>query len=175
MGRETCAGQSEFQQILPVRYFSLFCFFLSSRECLEKFGDDIGTQVWDAVNECFDVMPLAATVDDRVSWGCAFVCTSLAIIIIIIDRFYWSLLYSAILRTPADSLRSYVILHEWIASFFLARFWISTEVVYLQRWHGWCHKNLLPERVDLGAFCVHHTTMHRVTSCKATYIRCVRV
>ena len=24
-------------------------------------------QVWDAVNECFDVMPIAATVDDRVS------------------------------------------------------------------------------------------------------------
>ena len=60
-------------------YFSLFSFFLFSRECLEKFGDDIGTQVWDAVNDCFDVMPLAATVDDRVSWGCAFACTSLAI------------------------------------------------------------------------------------------------
>ena len=28
---------------------------------------------------------------------------------------YWSLLYSAILRSWADSLRSHVILHEWIA------------------------------------------------------------
>ena len=28
---------------------------------------------------------------------------------------YWSLLYSAILRFRADSLRSHVILHEWIA------------------------------------------------------------
>ena len=28
---------------------------------------------------------------------------------------YWSLLYSAILRSGADSLRSHVILHEWIA------------------------------------------------------------
>ncbi|KAK7088081.1 uncharacterized protein [Littorina saxatilis] len=35
-------------------------------ECLEKFGDDIGLQVWDAVNDCFDVMPIAATVDDKV-------------------------------------------------------------------------------------------------------------
>ena len=61
-------------------------------------------------------------------------------------------IYSAILRSRADSLRSHVILHEWIV--FIARFWISTEVVYLQRWHGWCHKNLLPERVSLGAFCV---------------------
>ena len=26
------------------------------------------------------------------------------------------------------------------------RFWISTEVVYLQRWHGWCHMKLLPSR-----------------------------
>ena len=82
-------------------------------------------------------------------------------------------LYSAILRSRADSLRSHVILHEWIV--FIARFWISTKVVYLQHWHGWCHKNLLPERVSLGAFCVHHTTMHCVTSCKATYVRCMRV
>ena len=29
--------------------------------------------------------------------------------------YYWSLLYRAILRSPADSLRSHVILHEWIA------------------------------------------------------------
>jgi len=35
-------------------------------ECLEKFGDSIGTQIWDAVNECFDVMSIAATVDDKV-------------------------------------------------------------------------------------------------------------
>ena len=29
---------------------------------------------------------------------------------------------------------------------FTARLWISTEVVYLQRWHGWCHMKLLPSR-----------------------------
>ena len=28
----------------------------------------------------------------------------------------------------------------------MARFWISTEVVYLQHWHGWCHIKLLPSR-----------------------------
>ena len=56
----------------------------------------------------------------------------------------WSLLYSAILRSRADSLRSHVILPEWLV--FIARFWISTEVVYLQRWHGWCHMKLLQSR-----------------------------
>ena len=52
--------------------------------------------------------------------------------------------------------------------FFSAFFWISTEVVYLQRWHGWCHMKLQPSR---RKFCVHHTTMLHVTSCKATYVR----
>ena len=50
----------------------------------------------------------------------------------------WSLLYSAILRSRRDSTS--------VTSFFIARFCISTEVVYLQRWHGWCHLKLLPSR-----------------------------
>ena len=86
---------------------------------------------------------------------------------------WWRLLlYSAILRSRTDSLRSHVTLHEWLA-FYSAFFWISTEVVYLQRWHGWCQHNamkLLPSR---RRFCVHHTTMHHATSCKATYVRCM--
>ena len=65
-------------------------------------------------------------------------------------------LYSAILRSRADSLRSHVILHECIA------FYSAFLNIH------WCHKNLLPERVNIGTFCVHHTTMHRVTSRKAT-------
>ena len=36
---------------------------------------------------------------------------------------------------------------------------------FLQRWHGWCLMKLLPSR---RKFCVHHTTMHHVTSYKAT-------
>lgn len=36
-------------------------------ECLTKFGDSIGLQIWDAVNDCFDAMPIAATIDDKVS------------------------------------------------------------------------------------------------------------
>ena len=32
----------------------------------------------------------------------------------------------------------------WVTSFIARFFKISTEVVYLQHWHGWCHMNLLP-------------------------------
>ena len=48
--------------------------------------------------------------------------------------------------------------------------WCKTKVVYLQRWHGWCHMKLLP---SWRKFCVHHTTMHHVTSFKATFVRCI--
>ena len=42
----------------------------------------------------------------------------------------WLLLYnSANLRSPADPLHSYVILHEWPV-FFIVHSWISTEVVF---------------------------------------------
>ena len=60
----------------------------------------------------------------------------------------WSLLYSAVLWSWADSLCLYVILREWLAAFFIfiVCFWISTKVVYLQRWHGWCHIKLLPSQ-----------------------------
>ena len=60
--------------------------------------------------------------------------------------------------------RSHVILHEWIV--FIARFWISTEVVYLQRWHGWCHKNLLPESQSRRVLCIpyNHAPCHFMQS-----------
>ena len=41
----------------------------------------------------------------------------------------------------------------------------------LKRWHGWCHMKL---QLSQRKFCVHHITMHHVT-CKATYVRCMRV
>ena len=51
--------------------------------------------------------------------------------------YYWSLLYSAILRFRADSPRSHVILHEWLA------FYSAFSNIH-RRWHDWCHVKLLP-------------------------------
>jgi len=38
----------------------------AGRECLTKFGEKLGREVWNAVNEVFDVMPLAAVIDKKV-------------------------------------------------------------------------------------------------------------
>ena len=87
-------------------------------------------------------------------------------------------LFSALEQThcahmwPSSRLTALACDSTWVTSFFIAHFWISSEVVYLQRWHGWCHMKLLP---FWRKFCVHHTTMHHVTSCKATYVRCMWV
>ena len=84
--------------------------------------------------------------------------------------YYWSLLHSAILRSRADSLRSHVIPHEWIAFYGAFLNIHRSGGAYSAGMAGatWncCH---------LREFCVHRTTMHHVTSCKATYVRCMRV
>ena len=57
----------------------------------------------------------------------------------------WLLLYSTILQSWADSVRSHVIPCEWTSWAFKSLFfWISTEMVYLQHWlTGWCRVKLL--------------------------------
>jgi len=90
-------------------------------------------------------------------------------------HYYWSLLYSAILRSRADSPRSHVTLHEWIASSFLLLFH-SAFLFYLFFWYPpkWCTYSVgmagaTLNCCHLSAFWVHHTTMHirKVYACLA--------
>ncbi|XP_054711805.1 uncharacterized protein LOC129221357 [Uloborus diversus] len=48
-------------EVRPVQ--QMFTFYI---ECINKFGERYGQEVWNAVNECFDVMPLAAVVDGKI-------------------------------------------------------------------------------------------------------------
>ena len=101
-------------------------------------------------------------------------------LLILITPWWWNdcssswlmIAYIALFSALLSRLTALACGSTWVISFLYRVFWISTEVVCLQRWHGWCHMKLQPSR---RKFCVHDTTMHHVTSCKATYVRCMRV
>ena len=80
-------------------------------------------------------------------------------------------LYSAILRSLEQThcARLWFYMSDKL---FIARVLNIHRSGVLKRWHGWCHMKLQP---SWRKFCVHHTTMHHVTSCKATYVRCMHV
>ena len=87
---------------------------------------------------------------------------------------FWSQVpqYWRLSKTPILILATHPLLNFSVVLSLRCQCFIYTEVVYLQRWHGWCHMKLLPPRRE---FCVHHSTLHHITSCKATYVRCMRV
>lgn len=41
-------------------------FFFSPSECINKFGEQEGLQIWEATNRAFDAMPIAAVIDKKV-------------------------------------------------------------------------------------------------------------
>lgn len=43
---------------------SLFLFIDS--ECIQKFGDSLGEEVWNKINEVFETLPLAATINNTI-------------------------------------------------------------------------------------------------------------
>lgn len=48
--------------------------FPACSECIQKFGADLGEEVWEAVNAIFDVLPLAAIVDSKVKYSSTSLC-----------------------------------------------------------------------------------------------------
>lgn len=41
----------------------MFTFY---KECMLKLGEKLGNEVWNAVNNAFDTMPIAAVIDGKV-------------------------------------------------------------------------------------------------------------
>ena len=87
------------------------------------------------------------------------------------DHLYSTILHS-LEQTHCTRLWFYMSDTLFIARFFCFVFLNIHRSGVLKHWHGWCHMKLQPSR---RKFCVHHTTMHHVTSCKATYVRCMHV
>ena len=82
----------------------------------------------------------------------------------LIDLISWSLLYSAILCSRADSLCScpIAILNEWLQPFITRFEYPSKRCTYsaISLLHGWCHVKLLP---SCRTFFVHHAIMRQFT------------
>ena len=81
--------------------------------------------------------------------------------------------YSPLLDMWFLSMHSHVILSTWVTNFFIEHFWISTKVVKLQRWHGWCHMKLLPSQCILctpynhAPCCLMQSHIRKVYACLA--------
>ena len=57
---------------------SIFPLIFPVSECIQKFGEKDGQEVWEATNRAFDAMPIAAVIDKKV-----FAC------VLVMVRVYW--------------------------------------------------------------------------------------
>lgn len=56
---------------------SIQAVFTFQRECLDKFGKNLGSTIWDAINRVFDVMPICAVIDESIFCAHGGIPTSL--------------------------------------------------------------------------------------------------
>ena len=103
-------------------------------------------------------------------WFCVLIMVCWFCVLIMACWYYWLLLYSAVLRCWADSLRSHVILHEWLAFYRTFFNYIhQSGVLTALAW-------LVPHEtaaVLAQVLCTpyNHAPCRFISSCKATYVR----
>ena len=93
--------------------------------------------------------------------------------------------FSPSITTTVDDDRFYIVLFSALEQTYCACMWfyMSEELFIVHFWISppkWCTYSAGMAGATwncchLGTFCVHHTTIHHVTSCKATYVRCMHV
>ena len=77
--------------------------------------------------------------------------------------YYWSPLYTAILCSRTDSLRSFHERSDYPVFLIFTDVGVLTTLFVL--WRGWCQVKLVPSR---RKFCVHHTTICTSLQCHFT-------
>ena len=80
-------------------------------------------------------------------------------------------------RPPRLSHSSWICDSKWVTVAFYCAFWIATQVVYLQRFLvvTWPVPRKTAAVSARSVYTIQPCTMHHDTSCKATYVRCMRV
>ena len=134
--------------------------FLSVRENVHQ--EEVLSNLFNWNNPSGNALPLSSynlLIFHKIS-----VCGTFHVAPVIVDRFY-----IALFSTLKHSLHLRVILHEWIGLYSTFQYspkWCAYSTGIADATWNCCH---------LGAFCVHHTTLHHVTSCKATCVRCKHI
>ena len=51
--------------MISMKHHTINTLFFS--ECITKYGDTEGGKIWNAINNVYDCLPLAAVIDDKVN------------------------------------------------------------------------------------------------------------